>query len=208
MVENQFKDKFTAIFDRRGQSGAFDYNSYDWGCLRYMMELWIFLNRLSKQGIRSIRGFFNTSRIWLRENEELRKYDGLDYTAASMLSFFLFAKLARQNVEEALDALSSNKTYMKLIGFEKVPTKGAVTKFKKRMGADFDRFFGDLIAYISDCMNFDDLEIYQVVLFSKCYFGNSRFPRMSKEMESQKFTRSDKKIRRSATKWAGFNLML
>jgi len=208
MVEDPFKEKVNDLFDRRGQSGAFDYDSYDWGCLRYLMELWIFLNRLSKQGIRSIRGFFNASLIWLSENEELRKYDGKDYTAASMLSLFLFAKLARLNIEEALESLSSNKSCMKLIGFEKVPKKGAVTKFRKRMNVDFNRFFGDLIDYTTDCMNFDDLERYKVVLFTKCYFGNSLFPRMSKEMESQKFTRFDKKIRRTATKWAGFSLML
>jgi len=63
-----------------------------------------------------------------------------------------------------------------------------------------------LIAHITDCMNFEDLERYQVVLFTKCYFGDRRFPRMSKEMESLKFARINKKIRR--TKWAGFNLML
>jgi hypothetical protein len=163
MIKNQFKEEFNELFNRRGQSDAFDYDSYDWGCLRYMLELWIFLNRLNKQGIRSIRGFFNTSLIWLSENEELRKYDGQDYTAASMLSFFLFAKLARLNIEEALESLSSNKSWMKLIGFEKVPTKGAVTKFRKRMDTDFNRFFGDFI---------------------------------------------DKKIRRTAPKWAGFSLML
>ena len=53
---------------------------------------------------------------------------------------------------------------MKQIGFERVPTKGAVTKFRKRMDADFNRFFGDLIDYTTDCMNFDDLERYKVVL--------------------------------------------
>jgi hypothetical protein len=208
MVEDPFKEKVNDLFDRKGQLNASGYDSYDWGCLRYMLELWIFLNRLSKQGIRTIRSFFSTTLLWLRENEELRKYDGQDYSAASMLSFFLFAKLARMKVEEALDVLSSNKSCMKLIGFEKVPTKGTVTKFRDRMGADFNRFFGDLIAHITDCMNFEDLERYQVVLFTKCYFGNHRFPRMSKEMESQKFTRTNKKIRRTATKWAGFNLML
>lgn len=31
---------------------------------------------------------------------------------------------------------------------------------------------------------------------------------MSKEMESHKFAGYDKKIRRTATKWAGFNTML
>ncbi|RJS81145.1 hypothetical protein CW713_06645 [Methanophagales archaeon] len=31
---------------------------------------------------------------------------------------------------------------------------------------------------------------------------------MSKEMESLKFAKINKKIRRTATKWAGFNLML
>jgi hypothetical protein len=208
MAEDPFKEKVNDLFDRKGQLNASDYDSYDWGCLRYMLELWIFLNRLSKQGIRTIRSFFNTALLWLRENEELRKYDGHDYTAASMLSFFLFAKLARMKIEEGLDFLSSNKSCMKLIGFEKVPTKGTLTKFRDRMGADFNRFFGDLIAHITDCMNFEDLERYQVVLFTKCYFGNRRFPRMGKEMESQKFTRTNKKIRRTATKWAGFNLML
>ena len=63
MVEDPFKEKVNNLFDRRGQLNVFDYDSYDWGCLRYMMELWIFLNRLSKQGIRSIRGFFNASLI-------------------------------------------------------------------------------------------------------------------------------------------------
>jgi hypothetical protein len=63
MVEDSFKEKVNDLFDRRGQLNAFNYDSYDWGCLRYMMELWIFLNRLSKQGIRLIRGFFNASLI-------------------------------------------------------------------------------------------------------------------------------------------------
>lgn len=134
------------------------------------MELWIFLNMLSKQRVRTIRGFLNMSLIWLNEN--------------------------------------SNKSCMKLIGFEKGPTKGTVTKFRERMGADFNRFFADLIPYISDCMDFADLERYQVILFTKCYFGNRCFPRTSKEMESQKFARFDKKIHRTATKWVGFNLML
>jgi len=84
----------------------------------------------------TIRGFFNL--IWLSGNEELS--DGQDYTAASMLSFFLFVKLARMKIEEALDFLFSNKSFMKLMGLEKVPTKGAVTKFRERMSADFNRF--------------------------------------------------------------------
>lgn len=67
--------------------------------------------------------------------------------------------------------------------FEHVPAKGTVTKFRERMGADFNRFFGDLIAYITDCMDFADLERYQVILFTKCYFGNRDFPRTSKAME-------------------------
>ena len=138
MVENKFKEEVNELFDRRGQSSAFEYDTFDWGCLRYMLELWIFLNRLSKQGIRTIRDFFNASLIWLSGNEELRKYDGQDYTAASMLSFFLFAKLARMKIEEGLDFLSSNKSCMELMGLEKVPTKGTVTKFRERMGADFN----------------------------------------------------------------------
>lgn len=97
---------------------------------------------------------------------------------------------------------------MKRLGFEHVPAKGTVTKFKERLGADFNLFFWDLIAHTTDCMDFADRERYQVILFTKCYFGNHRFPRTSKGMESRKFARFDKKIHRTATKWAGFNLML
>ncbi|RJS81146.1 hypothetical protein CW713_06650 [Methanophagales archaeon] len=137
MVENQFKEEVNRLFNG-GESNAFDYDSYDRRCPRYVLELWIFLNRIGKEGIMTIWGFFNL--IWLSGNEELRKYDGQDYTAASMLSFFLFVKLARMKIEEALDFLSSNKSCMKLMGLEKVPTKWAVTKFRERMGADFNRF--------------------------------------------------------------------
>jgi len=157
--ENEFKEKVNELFDTKSQLGSFDYDSYNWGCLRYMIELWIFLCRRRKQGLRTIPGFFSTVLLWLAAREELKRYDGQDYTAASMLMFLLFT-------------------------------------------------IGDLIAHITDCMDFDDLERYHVVLFTKCYFGNHRFPRTSKEMESQKFTRFDKKILRTATKWAGFNLML
>jgi len=108
-----------------------------------------FSDRLRKRdGARGCREFLNTALTWLTENEELQKYDGQDYTAASMLSLFLFAKLARMNIEETLDFLSSNKSRMKQIGLETVPTKGAVTKFRQRMGTDFNRILGLLIAYI------------------------------------------------------------
>ena len=58
-----------------------------------------------------------------------------------------------------LDFIYSNKSWMNLIGFEKVPTKGAVTKFRKRMGTDFNRFLGDLIAYIPNLTNLKNISI-------------------------------------------------
>ncbi|MDI6886960.1 MAG: hypothetical protein QMD22_11620, partial [archaeon] len=131
---NEFKEKVNELFDTKSQLSAFDYDSYDWGCLRYLLEMLIFLNRRRKQGIRAIPDFFNTTLLWLSAKEELRRYDGQDHTAASMLTFLLFAKLARMKVEEALDFLSSNKLWMKRIGFEHVPAKGTVTKFRERMG--------------------------------------------------------------------------
>lgn len=140
--------------------------------------------------------------------EELRKYDGKDYTAASILTFFLFTKLARKNTEEALEFLSSNKMWMNRLGFNTVPTKGTITKFHDRMGDDFNHFFGELINHITELIDFQDLQRYHVTLFTKCYFGNRRYPRGSKEMCQLKFTESDTKKHHAATKWAGFNLML
>lgn len=72
MVENEFKEKVNALSDRGGESNSFDYDSYDWGCLRYLLELWIFLNRLRKQEIRGTRNFFNAARPWLSDTEKLR----------------------------------------------------------------------------------------------------------------------------------------
>ncbi|MCD6455383.1 MAG: hypothetical protein J7K81_01110, partial [Methanophagales archaeon] len=41
MVEDEFKEGINRLLNIKGQSSAFDYDSYDWGCLRYMLELWI-----------------------------------------------------------------------------------------------------------------------------------------------------------------------
>ncbi|MFZ2070402.1 MAG: hypothetical protein WAV32_02115 [Halobacteriota archaeon] len=50
MTVNHIKEKARALSGAGGQSSVFDYDSYDWGCLRYLLELWIFLNRLRKSG--------------------------------------------------------------------------------------------------------------------------------------------------------------
>ncbi|MEA1895586.1 MAG: hypothetical protein U9N36_10395 [Euryarchaeota archaeon] len=90
--ENEFHEQFDALFKTKKELNDFDFDSYDWGCLRYILELRIFLGRLRKCGIRSIGGFFGDVLIWLTAKEELRRYDGRDYTAASMITFFLFVK--------------------------------------------------------------------------------------------------------------------
>lgn len=206
--ENEFHEQLNELFETKKQLNNFDFDSYDWGCLRYILELWIFLNRRRKDGIQSIGGFFDGILVWLAAKEELRRYDGRDYTAASMITFFLFAKLARMKIEEALDFLSSDRSWMKRIGFEKVPAKGTVTKFRDRMGSDFNRFFGDLIDHVTGCADFGDIKRLHVVLFTKCYFGNGRFPQTSRSIELNKSTRFNDKIHRTATKWAGFDLVL
>lgn len=102
--ENEFHEQFDALFRTKNELNNFNFNfdSYDWGCLRYMLELRIFLDRLRKCGIRSIGGFFDDVLIWLTAKKELRRYDGRDYTAASMITFFLFVKLAKMKIEDAL----------------------------------------------------------------------------------------------------------
>src|SRR3989337_2949778 len=168
-----------------------------------MLELWFFLNKRRTEGIDSTSSFFSFVLSWLTAKEELRKYDGKDYTAASMLTFLLFTKLTRKNIEDALEFLSSNKMWMNRLRFETVPSKGAVTKFKDRMADDFNLFFSELINHITELIDFHDLQRFHVTLFTKCYFGNRRYPRGSKEMEQLKFTHGDKQIHHAATKWAG-----
>ncbi len=206
--ETEFKDCFEKLFHSKKGAAHFNFDFYDWGCLQYMLELWFFLNKRRTEEIDSTSSFFTFIHSWLASREELRKYDGKDYAAASMFTFLLFTKLSRKNIEEALEFLSSNKMWMNILGFETVPSKGAVTKFKDRMGDDFNIFFGDLINHITELIDFHDLQRFHVTIFTKCYFGNRRYPRGSKQMEQLKFTKSDKKIHHAATKWAGFNLML
>ncbi len=78
MVEDGFKEGVNKLLNIKGQSSAFDYDSYDWGCLRYMLELWIFLNRLSKQGIRTIRDFLKIEEAldFLSSNKSCMKLMG------------------------------------------------------------------------------------------------------------------------------------
>jgi Transposase DDE domain len=206
--ETEFKNCFEKLFHSKKEATHFNFDSYDWGCLQYMLELWFFLNKRRTEGINSTSSFFSFILSWLTAKEELRKYDGKDFTVASMLTFLLFTKLTRRNIEDALEFLSSNKMWMNRLGFETVPSKGAVTKFKDRMADDFNLFFSELINHITELIDFHDLQRFHVTLFTKCYFGNRRYPRGSKEMEQLKFTQVDKKIHHAATKWAGFNLML
>jgi len=206
--DTEFKECFEKLFHSKKDLTHFEFDSYDWGCLQYILELWFFLNKRHTERIDSTSSFFIFVLSWLNSKEDLRKYDGKDYTAASMIAFLLFTKLAKKNTEEALEFLSLNKMWMKRLGFETVPTKGAVTKYRNRMGDDFNLFFGDLINHIKELIDFHDLQRFHVTLFTKCYFGNRRYPRGCIEMERLKFTESDKKIHHASTKWAGFNLML
>lgn len=206
--DTEFKECFEKLFHSKKEAAHFNFDSYDWGCLQYLLELWFFLNKRHTEEIDSTSRFFTFVHLWLTAKEELRKYDGKDYTAASILTFLLFTKLAKKNTEESLEFLSSNKMWMNRLGFKTVPSKGSVTKFRDRMGDDFNLFFGELINHITELIDFQDLQRFHVTLFTKCYFGNRRYPRGSKEMERLKFTESAKKIHHAATKWAGFNLML
>jgi hypothetical protein len=112
-------------------------------------------------------GFFST-------REELKKYDGKDYTAASILTFLLFTKLTKKNTEESLEFLSSNKMWMNRLGFKTVPSKGTVTKFRDGMGTDFNLFFGEFIHHITELIDFQDLQRFHVTLFTKCSFNHRK----------------------------------
>jgi hypothetical protein len=173
----EFKDCFEKLFHSKKEATHFNFDSYDWGCLQYLLELWFFLNKRRTERINSTSSFFTFVLSWLTAKEELRKYDGKDYTAASILTFLLFTKLSKKNTEEALEFLSSNKMWMNRMGFETVPSKGTITKFQDRMGDDFNLFFGELINYITELLDFHDLQRFHVTLFTKCYFGNRRYPR-------------------------------
>jgi hypothetical protein len=104
--DTEFKNCFEKLFHSKKEATNFEFDSYDWGCLQYMLELWFFLNKRRTEGIDSTSSFFNYVHSWLSTREELRKYDGKDYTAASILTFLLFTKLTKKNTEESLEFLS------------------------------------------------------------------------------------------------------
>jgi hypothetical protein len=67
----ELEDCFEKLFHSGKEADHFNFDSYDWGCLQYMLKLWFFLNKRRTEGIDSTSSFFSFVHSWLTANEEL-----------------------------------------------------------------------------------------------------------------------------------------
>ncbi|MCD6455719.1 MAG: hypothetical protein J7K81_02865 [Methanophagales archaeon] len=81
--------------------------------------------------------------------EFLSRWDTRDYSAGAMINFHLFIALCRFDVRDGLLFLSNNPARCRAIGFVNgVPREATVSRFRARMGCDFDGAFADLVKYV------------------------------------------------------------
>lgn len=144
------KLSFGDIFKiRSALDGDFSYALFNFGALRFLIELWLFVNNRAKRGVTSPFYFFTLTSDYLQSSKFLTQWGTRDYSASAMINFFLFIALCRFNVRDGLLFLSNNPAWCRIIGFVNgVPSEATVSRFQARMGYDFDGAFADLVKYV------------------------------------------------------------
>ncbi len=126
---------FSKIVDAQSKVDKFDYDKFDWGEFRYLIELWRFCEKWVKKSgtCRNNTSFFIRIRGFFERIDELKKYNLNNYLAASMLTLFIFVKLCGfENVKDALEFLKENKQWGNIIFGNNIPSEGTVSSFKKK----------------------------------------------------------------------------
>jgi len=144
------KLSFGDIFNiRSALGGDFSYSLFNFGALRFLIELWLFVNNRAKRGVTSPFYFFKLTLDYLQSSDFLTLWDTRDYSASTMINFHLFIALCKFNVRDGLLFLSNNPAWCRMIGFVNgVPGEATVSRFRARMGCDFDSAFADLVKYV------------------------------------------------------------
>jgi hypothetical protein len=144
------KLSFGDIFKiRSALDGDFSYSMFNFGALRFLIELWLFVNNRAKGTVTSPFSFFKLVSDFLQSSDFLTRWDTRDYPASTMINFHLFIALCKFNVRDGLLFLSNNPSWCRAIGFlNGVPSEATVSRFRARMGSDFDGAFADIVKYI------------------------------------------------------------
>jgi len=144
------KLSFADIFKiRSALDGDFSYSLFNFGALRFLIELWLFVNNRAKRGVTSPFYFFKLTSDYLQSTDFLTVWDTRDYSASAMINFHLFIALCKFNVRDGLLFLSNNPAWCKRVGFaNSVPSEATVSRFRTRMGCDFDGAFAELVKYV------------------------------------------------------------
>jgi len=116
------------------QTDEFNYDTFDWRKLGYLLELRRFWEKWVKRSetFKNIKDFFIRIRKFLEGIKGLNKYNLINYRAASMLTFFIFVKLCGfEKVKDALTFLNKNKEWEDIIFEDNIPSGGTISSFKK-----------------------------------------------------------------------------
>ena len=101
------KLSFADIFKiRSALDGDFSYSLFNFGALRFLIELWLFVNNRAKRGVTSPFYFFKLTSDYLQSTDFLTVWDTRDYSASAMINFHLFIALCKFNVRDGLLFLS------------------------------------------------------------------------------------------------------
>ena len=144
------KLSFGDIFKiRSALDGDFSYALFNFGALRFLIELWLFVNNRVQGGVIPPFYFFKLTSDYLQTSKFLIRWDTRDYSASAMINFHLFIALCRFDVRDGLLFLSNNPAWCRAIGFVNgVPREATVSRFRARMGCDFDGAFAVLVKYV------------------------------------------------------------
>ncbi len=106
------KLSFWDIFKiRSALDGDFSYDAFNFGALRFLIELWLFVNNRAKRGVTSPFYFFKLASDYLQSSEFLARWDTRDYSASTMIDFHLFIALCKFSVRDGLLFLNNNPAW-------------------------------------------------------------------------------------------------
>jgi hypothetical protein len=128
------------------------------------------VNARKKGGITSRFLFFKAIFAYLATLELLKQWDTYAYSASAMINVHLFIALCKLNVHDGLLFLSNNPAWCRAIGFVNgVPGEATVSRFRARMGDDFDLVFADLVKYLVEMTGVEKIDRKIVKKFNRSF---------------------------------------
>ena len=128
------------------------------------------MNARKKGDITSRFLFFKAILAYLATLELPEQWDSYAYSTSATINVHLFIALCTLNVHDRLLFLSNNPAWCRAIGFVNgVPSEATVSRFRARMGDDFDHVFADLVKYLVEMTEVEKVDRTIVKKFNRSF---------------------------------------